>query len=344
MNRPSPRGKLEFGTRSSNFQAICDNNIGGFAMHLRLGTRGSILARNQAAQVADLLAARGFEVETVIIRTTGDKYQEGLPPLGKDRGIFTKELQHALLEGKIDLAVHSLKDVPTDPVQGLRIGAVLPRASPFDVLVGRTSVELSGISALGRIGTGSARRKAQLLYLFPHMVIEPIRGNVDTRLRKLDEGQFDAIILAEAAMERLGLHHRGYLRLPGAFMLPAPAQGAIAVEIRTDDPQIRQIVGELDHLPSRAAVEAERHFLRVLQGGCLAPVAALGIVRGDRLILAGRVLSPDGRKRLDGTLSRLLTEAERLGERLAEQLLDQGAGLLITAAREASPGQTTYFS
>jgi len=305
-------------------------------MVVRLGTRGSLLARQQAAQVAELLAARGVQVETVIIRTTGDKYQENLPPLGKDRGIFTKELQQALLEGRIDLAVHSLKDVPTDPVDGLRMGAVLARASPFDVVVARGAMDLSGLSGLKRVGTGSARRKAQMLYLFPHLDVAPIRGNVDTRLRKLDEGQFDALILAEAAMERLSIRHRAYLRLPGAFVLPAPGQGAIAVEVRADDPHRAQVVGQLDHFPSRASVEAERHFLRVLQGGCLAPVAALAVVRGDRLILAGRVVAPDGQRRLDGTLSGPLGDAEALGERLARQLLDRGAASLILAARQVA--------
>lgn len=302
-------------------------------MFVRLGTRGSQLARCQAEEVARLLRALGAAVEIAIITTTGDKHQEGPPPLGDSRGIFTKELQEALLEGRVDLVVHSLKDVPTEPMAGLRIAAVLPRESPFDVFVCPRQGGLSLLKEPLFVGTTSPRRRAQLWYLFPQLQVGSLRGNVDTRLRKLREGQFDAIVVAEAGLRRLGRLTADCHRLPGAFMLPAPGQGALAVEVRSDNAQLIRLLGQLDHFPTRAAVEAERSLLRHLQGGCLAPVAALGMIRNDRLILAGRVLSPDGRQRYDATQSDTTSDAERLGRRVAIQLLDMGAGECIAMAR-----------
>lgn len=295
------------------------------------------MARQQAQQVAETLSSLGHQVEMVFIKTSGDKHADIPVSQAPERGIFTKELQQALLDGKIDLAVHSLKDVPTDPVSGLRITAVLPRGSPFDVVILRDQADLSALQAPITVGTGSLRRQAQLLYLFPQLRMQPIRGNVDTRLRKLEAGQVDALVLAEAALLRLSLASRSYVRLPGAFVLPAPGQGAIAVETCTEASEVNGIVGRLDHWPSRAAVEAERAFLRNLKGGCLAPVAALAMLRGDRLILAGRVLSPDGRRRLDGTLSAPAQTAETLGAKLAEQLIAKGAAELIAQARGLHP-------
>ncbi len=303
-------------------------------MRIRLGTRGSQLARQQAAQVASCLEQEGAVVEIVVISTTGDRHQEGLPPLGETRGIFTRELQEALLAGRIDVAVHSLKDLPTGERAGLRIAAILPRESPFDLVVFSGPGGLELLSQPLRVGTSSSRRQAQLRYLFPQLRLEPIRGNVDTRLRKLREGQYDAIVLAEAGLSRLGLVPHYCERLPGAFMLPAPGQGAIAVELAAEASAIAQLVGRLDDFPTRAAVEAERAFLHYLKGGCLAPVAALGVIRGDRLILAGRVLSPDGSRRIDGTLSDRPTAAESLGEKLADQLRSQGAAECIALARQ----------
>ncbi|MCS7238642.1 MAG: hydroxymethylbilane synthase [Thermoguttaceae bacterium] len=307
-------------------------------MHIRIGTRGSQLARSQTAQVAQLLADLGAAVQLVLITTTGDRQQEGAPPLGESRGIFTKELQDALLDGRVDIAVHSLKDLPTEPVAGLRLAAVLARESPFDVLVCPRAEGLSVLASPVVVGTTSPRRRAQLWYLYPHLRIEPLRGNVDTRLRKLREGQFDAIVLAEAGLQRLNRLTSDCHRLPGAFMLPAPGQGALAVEVRTDDPDLVRLVGRLDHYPTRAAVEAERSFLRYLKGGCLAPVAALGMIRNERLVLAGRVLSPDGRRRLDATQSDSPQNADLLGEKLATQLLGMGAGECIALARSRPMG------
>ncbi len=302
-------------------------------MLLRLGTRGSQLAQWQARWVAEKLHALGVEVQLVPVKTRGDTDQRGSVAKLGGSGVFTKEIQQAVLEGSVDLAVHSLKDLPTTPVAGLRLAAVPPRGPVADVVVSRSGLPLQALPLRSTVGTGSFRRRAQLLYLFPHLVPKEIRGNVDTRLRKLEQGQYDAILLAEAGMERLGLSGRITERLGGAFFLPAPGQGALAVEIRQDDPAISAVVSRLNDYESRAAVEAERFLLVALGGGCLAPIAALAVPRGDRLILAGRVLSADGRRRIDVTLSGPISAAEELGRRVAAALKEQGAEELIAASR-----------
>ncbi|HEY3393956.1 MAG TPA: hydroxymethylbilane synthase, partial [Lacipirellulaceae bacterium] len=228
---------------------------------MRIGTRGSQLARWQAEWVAEQLRREGQDVELVEIATRGDIEQaRSIEEIGT-RGVFTKAIQRALLAGDVDLGVHSLKDLPTDPVEGLMLGAVSQRESPADVLVSNIAASLEILPNGARVGTGSLRRQAQLRYLRPDLQIREIRGNVDTRLRKLDEGQFDAIVLAEAGLRRLGLIERIAQVLPLDVMLPAVGQGALAIECRADDQATRRVVAALGDPASHAAVVAERALL-----------------------------------------------------------------------------------
>lgn len=300
---------------------------------IRLGTRGSALARWQAEWVAAQLRALGSTVELVPIVTTGDRNLQG--PIGAlgDRGVFTKEIQRALVDGRIDLAVHSLKDVPTDVVPDLAISATPPRAPVSDVLISRHSSQFSDLPQAARIGTGSLRRRAQLWHVRPDLELCDIRGNVDTRLRKLENGEFDAIVLAQAGLERLGLAARITEVLSSDVMLPAVGQGALGLETRSDDDATRDIVARLDDPATHAAVDAERSLLMTLGGGCLAPIAAWARIDADRLVLSVRVLSPNGREMLEDEDSTSPLEAIALGRRIAERLLSRGAGRLIDLAR-----------
>ncbi len=303
------------------------------SIRIRLGTRGSQLARWQAQWVAERLARLGAEVELVPIVTTGDRHREGsIGSLG-DRGVFTKEIQRALLEGEVDLAVHSLKDVPTDPVPGLVLAAVPERAPVADALVSPRFASLEAVPWGGIVGTGSLRRRAQLLAVRPDLQIRDLRGNVDTRLRKVHEGQYDAVVLAEAGLRRLGLEAHIAQVLPPAILLPAVGQGALGLETRQDDRGVGELVARLDHAPSHAAVQAERAMLAALGGGCLTPIAAWGRVDQESLVLAGRVLAPDGSERIEAELSGPPAAAEDLGRQVAEKLLAQGAARLLAASR-----------
>jgi hydroxymethylbilane synthase len=308
------------------------------ASSLRLGTRASALARWQAQWVAERLAERALHVELVPITTSGDRLHGPIESFG-GRGAFTKELQRALLDGRIDLAVHSLKDLPTDAVPGLCLAAVPERAAVGDVLVSAKYGSLEELPGGATVGTGSLRRRAQLLHVRADLATKAIRGNVDTRLRKLDAGQYDALVMAEAGLRRLGLQERITQPLPLLTALPAVGQGALGLETRDDDRAAREAVAPLDHPASHRAVLAERAMLAALRGGCLAPIAAWGRVEPDSpdsLLLSGRVLSPDGRERLEATLSGPWEEAANLGRRVAEVLLGQGAAKLIAASRESS--------
>jgi hydroxymethylbilane synthase len=301
-------------------------------MSLRIGTRGSDLARWQAQWVAAQLRRRGVEVELVPIVTTGDQQQGAIEAIG-GLGIFTKEIQRALLDGRIDLAVHSLKDLPTVDVPGLCLAAVPERAAPGDVLVCPAHAAIDALPAGAAVGTSSLRRRSQLLHFRRDLVTKEIRGNVDTRLRKVEEGEFDAIILAEAGLRRLGLANRIAQRLPLRLMLPAVGQGALGLETRSDDSSTQAIVAALDHPPSHAAVLAERAMLAAIEGGCLAPVAALARRENERLTLTGRVLSRDGDRMLESTQEGAAAEPALLGVQVADALLAQGAGELIQASR-----------
>jgi hydroxymethylbilane synthase len=301
---------------------------------LRLGTRASPLARWQADWVAAELRARHCDVVLVPISTRGD--QERAAPLGEigGQGVFTKELQRALLRDEIDLAVHSLKDLPTDLVDGLELGAVPQRASTADVLVTVNVRPFAELPPGASIGTGSLRRRAQLWHARPDLRMLDIRGNVDTRLRKLTEGDYDALVLARAGLERLGLDQWIREVLPEELMLPAVGQGALGIEIRSSDAELKGSLSALDHAPTRAAVTAERSLLAALRGGCLAPIGAKGEMVAGQLRLRVVVLSSDGKKRLSAENSSEINDADALGRSLAHDLIAQGASELITAARQ----------
>lgn len=300
---------------------------------IRIGTRASALARWQAEWVAAQLTARGIAVELVPISTQGDRQQSGSIGEIGTQGVFTKEIQRALLDGAIDCAVHSLKDLPTDAVAGLSLAAVPERESPRDALLGVQATSIEAIPAGARVATGSLRRRAQLWHQREDLVMVDVRGNVDTRLRKLDEGEFDVLVLAEAGLKRLGLAARIACLLPPEVMLPAIGQGALGIEAREDDAATRSALAALDDRESHAAVTAERALLATLRGGCLAPVAAWGRVIAGVLRLEAAVLSADGRERLAASAEASPAEAVSLGERLAQELLSHGAAELIAASR-----------
>jgi hydroxymethylbilane synthase len=298
-----------------------------------LGTRRSALARWQADWVAERLERLGVPIQLVPVSTQGDVTSGPLRAIG-GQGLFTREIQAALLDGRIDLAVHSLKDLPTETVAGLTLAAVPPREDPHDVLVATGAAGLEGLPPAARVGTGSARRRAQLLHARPDLNVQDLRGNVDTRLRKLDEGQFDALVLAAAGLLRLGLQDRITQVLPASIVLPAVGQGALGIEARADDHELLERIAPLDDFQARAGVTAERELLTQLRGGCLAPVAAWARpVPGGRLQLDAIVLSADGTQRIASRQSGPPQQARMLGAQAARELLAQGAAELIAAAR-----------
>jgi hydroxymethylbilane synthase len=323
---------------------------------LRLGTRGSQLARWQAEWVGGELRKLGHAVELVEIATQGDIQRTApIEEIGT-RGVFTKAIQQALLADDVDVAVHSLKDLPTEPVDGLVLAAVPLRESAADVLVcaenGRTdnlvrrtdvadrivrpTDALTLLLQRARVGTGSLRRQAQLRHVRPDLQVEEVRGNVDTRLRKLDDGQFDAIVLAQAGLRRLGLAERISWVLPFEVMLPAVGQGALGIECRADDDKTLAALRPLEDAATCAAVTAERALLAHLRGGCMAPVGALARVDGNGLQLQAAVLSVDGKKRVEAAGTSGLDQAELLGRQVAEWLIEQGAADLIAGARRGA--------
>lgn len=294
---------------------------------LRLGTRGSKLARWQAEWVAAQLTAKGHAVEIIEIRTTGDAQQSGPIDSTTSPGLFTKEIQRSLVTGEVDLAVHSLKDLPTQPVENLTLAAVPQRESVADALIGRTFRTLAEAPQGAVIGVGSLRRRAQLAHLRPDLVLADIRGNVDTRLRKLDAGDYDAIMLAEAGLTRLGWAERITERLDPAKFIPAPGQGALGIECRTDDAETRAALAALNDPATLAAVTAERTCMTKLEGGCLAALGAWARFDNVELLLNVTVLSHDGGKRLD-TRERG-TDAVSLGEMVADMIIACGAAKLL---------------
>ena len=291
---------------------------------LVIGSRGSQLALWQSQWVAAQLAAQGIETRIEIIKTTGDKITDvALSKVGT-KGLFTKELEEALLAGQIDLAVHSLKDMPTELPAGLILAAIPEREDPRDAMVG------SAIDALpqgARVGTSSLRREAQLRARRPDLIIEPVRGNLDTRLRKLDEGRYDAIVLAAAGLKRLGWESRITELIPFEIMCPAVGQGALAIETRQDSP----LASLLDHAPTRAAITAERALLAGLGGGCQVPIGAHARIDGVTLHLLAVAASPDGSKVIRRAVSGLAINAEAIGRQLSLELLDAGAREILEA-------------
>jgi hydroxymethylbilane synthase len=312
---------------------------------LRIGTRGSALALWQTERVRALLAERGFATERLEIKTTGDVVLDRpLSQIGS-KALFTKQLDDAMLEGRIDAAVHSLKDLPTEMPDGLALAAVGLREDPRDALVGRGPIRWQDIPPDATIATSSLRRRAQLLRARPDLTIDDIRGNVDTRLAKLDRSAtWAAIMLASAGLERLGFGARIGERLPFDLMLPAPGQGALAVTVRDGDARSAELVRAVVHDPRVSlAVSAERGFLNHLEGGCQVPVAAHAEVDGSRVRLHGRVVSLDGREMAEGRLAGEATDAASaaaIGAALAERLLGEGAREILAAIRPAPvPGR-----
>ena len=301
---------------------------------LRLGTRASALAQWQANWTADALREHNMDVELVLITTQGDTAVGPLGAVG-GQGLFTKEIQRALLDDRIDLAVHSLKDLPTETVDGLCLGAVPPRAACGDAFVSANHAGISDLPNGAVVGTGSLRRGSQLLHLRSDLKVQDIRGNVETRLKKLDDGQYDAIILAEAGLQRLGLADRIRAVFAKDQMLPAVGQGALGIEIRAEDKATREAVSKLDDALTHQAVVAERALLAELRGGCLAPVGAWARIKKDELVIDGVVLSSDGTSRVTVHQSGDPSDAHRVGTSAAQELLQQGAAELIERSRQS---------
>jgi len=298
-----------------------------------VGSRGSRLALRQTEIVLESLRSAHpealFEVRTV--RTVGDISRASLSEIG-GRGVFVIELERALLDGDIDIAVHSLKDMPALETDGLIIAAVGRREDPRDAIVAHNGLTLTDLPSGAVVGTGSPRRAAQLLAFRPDLRVADIRGNVDTRIRKVQDGEYDAVVLAAAGLARLGWLERATDLLSPEVMLPAVGQGALAIQLRTDDAEAVEVVRAVDHPETRVAVTAERAFERRLGGGCQAAIAALGEAQGDRLRLRGLVADPAGHHLIRDEVEGPTEDAEALGIRLAERLIEQGAALLLEAA------------
>jgi hydroxymethylbilane synthase len=298
---------------------------------LRIGTRGSRLALWQANFVINQLRplAEPRRVVLVEIQTAGDQVRDRpLSEIGGE-GVFTKEIQRALLEGSIDAAVHSLKDLPTIPIEGLVLAAVPPRGPAGDAFVSHRYQSVDALPSGAIVATSSLRRRAQLLYRRPDLELVSIRGNVETRLRKLEGDNIDGLILAEAGLERLGVGDRITELCSNDWMLPAVGQGALALECRAEDRDTRSLVEKLDHLLTRQAVSAERSLLRSLGGGCQVPLGAIAVCQGGSLTLRAAVLDPDGKKRVAAQASGSPDCAEELGRALADELCQMGASELM---------------
>ncbi len=305
---------------------------------LRIGTRGGELASWQAAEVARLIVAAhpAAAVDIRVIRTTGDR--DASTPVARigGTGVFTREIEAALQEGAIDIAVHSLKDLPTRLADGLGLAAILERADPRDALVATPGSRLEFLPPGARIGTSSMRRRSQLLARYPYLLMLDIRGNVPTRLAKLDRGEFDGLVLARAGLIRLGLDSRAAEVIEPDVVVPAPGQGALAIESRAGDDRVIEMIQVIDHVPTRLATCAERAFLARVEGGCQAPVGALGTWTEDVLSLAAVVASADGRRLVRAgsrTVIRSEADAAGAGADLADRLLRDGAADILREIR-----------
>jgi hydroxymethylbilane synthase len=304
--------------------------------NLRLGTRGSKLAVTQSRHIAAMLREQfpDLYVEEIIIRTAGDQRSIDHPKLAAGasdgKGIFTKEIEAALLNHEIDFAVHSQKDLPPEMPEGLIHAVTPPRETAADTLVGEIGQKLETLPDGARIGTSSLRRQSQLLHLMPTCKVLPLRGNIDTRLRKLDEGEYDAIVVAGAALERLNIRRGQWL--DQKEFVPAPAQGALAIQTRADDKSTFEIFQTIKDSNAECEITAERAVVKALGAGCSTPLGARAVIENDQLHLWAVVLSPDGDKRIFAEAAGILTpehhlqEAARIGEKVAQHLLDEGAG------------------
>lgn len=298
---------------------------------IKVGSRDSELARWQARWVIESLAKAWPDLtfRLITFKTKGDKILDvALARIG-DKGLFTKELEVALMDGVIDMAVHSMKDMPTSLPKGLKIGAVGRREEPADVLISPAGYTLNTLPIKARVGTSSLRRKAQLAHFRPDLELVDIRGNVPTRLAKMEREGLAAIVLAAAGLKRLNLNRIHGETLPYRICLPAVGQGAIGVEIRADDEEMARIVAAINHAPTAAAVYAERAFLRTLEGGCQVPIGALATVEGEAMIIQGMVASLDGRRVLRDFVSAATSAPEAAGRELARKLLARGAGTIL---------------
>jgi len=300
-------------------------------MKIRIGTRGSKLAVVQCEWVRDRIREHNpsVEVELLRIKTKGDKILDS--PLSKigGKGLFVKEIEEALFSGRIDLAVHSMKDVPAALPEGLVLTAYPERENPRDVLVSNSNLPLAGLPHRARLGTSSLRRAAQALHQRPDLEILPLRGNVDTRLKKLRSGAFDAVILAAAGMTRLGLEAEISQILPTAEILPAIGQGALGLEVREDNGAVVDLLPPMNHPPTEWAVRAERAFLAKLEGGCQVPIAGFARLHGKELILEGMVAELDGSRLLRDEIRGTTEQAVEIGVSLAERLIAAGAGEIL---------------
>ncbi|EGV32443.1 Porphobilinogen deaminase [Thiorhodococcus drewsii AZ1] len=303
---------------------------------IRIATRKSPLAMWQAEHTAALLKARypDLEIEIIGMTTKGDKILDA--PLAKvgGKGLFVKELEQGMLDGDADIAVHSMKDVPVDFPEGLHLAVIMDREDPRDAFVSNNYEDLDALPHGACVGTSSLRRQCQIADRRPDLRIEPLRGNVNTRLAKLDAGDYDAIILAAAGLVRLGFEDRIRSRIATDFSLPAIGQGAIGIECRSEDPRVNDLIAPLHHLDTADRVLAERGMNARLNGGCQVPIAGHAVLDGDRLLLRGLVGSPDGSRILRAELEGPRSEAESIGTRVADDLLSQGADEILSALME----------
>lgn len=300
---------------------------------VKIGTRGSKLALYQAELVKSKLLAvsPNLKVEFVIIKTTGDLRSGPIQNLGP--GVFTRELEGALLKRQIDLAVHSAKDMATELPTGLEIAAALEREDPRDCLVARGK-KLMDLAAGAKVGTSSLRRKSQLRRLRPDLTLLDIRGNLDTRIRKIETGEYDGMVIAFAGLKRLGLSQKASDVFDQNQFLTQAGQGIIAIEIRTNEPSIQNLVKPLNHEETMTALLAERSFLRELEGGCLVPAGIVSKIKEDRLTLTGSIFSLSGDREFKQTISGCLTEAEALGKKCARSILDAGGDKILNEIRQ----------
>jgi hydroxymethylbilane synthase len=298
-------------------------------LNLRIGSRGSQLALWQANHVASLLRAHGHEVDIEVIRTTGDKMSEVALSMVGTKGMFTKEIEEALVSGRVQLAVHSLKDVPTELALEFELAAILPREDARDAFVSTKYEDVHALPAGARVGTSSLRRQALLKALRPDLTVEPLRGNVDTRLRKLDTGELDAMILAHSGLKRLQRTENVRGIFEPKLMCPAPGQGALAIETLKKDEATRALVAILDDHESRASVFCERAVLNALGGGCQVPIGAHAIVHNGKLELSAVVARPDGSEVVRNQGQDDIGRWKELGERVAAQLTKLGADAIL---------------
>ena len=309
---------------------------------IRIGTRASALALWQAEWVKSELEKKypGTSVTLTKIKTTGDKILD--VPLAKvgGKGLFVKEIEEAMLENEIDIAVHSMKDVPTFFPDGLHLSCITKREDPRDALLTRNKMMFKDLPKGANVGTSSLRRQAQLMHVRPDFIIHQLRGNVDTRLRKLKEGQYDAIILAAAGVKRLGLAENVSEYIDPEISLPAIGQGALGIECRVDDRELNDLIAFFNHADTRTCVTGERALLRRLEGGCQVPIACYGEMKDGKLHLIGLVGSVDGKRIIKDAIDGAPEKAEKLGVTLAEKLLSRGADVIL---REVY-GNSTDFS